>query len=303
MTSPYSGQAIGILGLSYSGSTVINYLFDTHTQIYGGSELIRLVSGKHDPYCAVCGKSCHYWTPENLKRTYLDGRGRLYANTASIFEKPIICDSSKQIKHFIQIMEEDHETTFSFIALSKHPIRHIASFVTNDLFRDLKLHTAEQIAVFQSAHPNQLLQFATATAERLLEFYDRLDQLKASALRRCPVISLQYESVIADPAEALQPLLAQLGLSYQAQMANFSAMEHHPIGGNMGPHAQTAARHAAGIPWGAVAEYRKQFYDASRDLTLDNKYQQTFSHDQIRQIEQLETVQRLVTRLGYSQLS
>jgi hypothetical protein len=303
MKSPYSGQAIGILGTSYSGSTVLNYLFDTHTHIYGGSELIRLVSGKHEPYCAVCGKSCRYWTPQNLTRTYVGGRSRLYSNTASIFGKPIICDSSKQIRHFIQIMEEDRETTFTFIALSKHPIRHIASFVTNDLFRRLEIKSEDEIAYLQSSNPNEILQFALTTAQRLLAFYDYLDKLELSALKQSSVFRVKYESVVSDPASVLQPVLDRLGLSYQAKMTDFSDVEHHPIGGNMGPHAQTAARHKADFRWGEVAEYRKKFYDRAQNLALDDKYQQTFLHEQIAKIEQMEPVQRLFVRLGYSQLS
>jgi hypothetical protein len=282
---------------------VLNYLFDTHTHIYGGSELIRLVSGKHDPFCAICGRNCAYWTPDNLAKTLRGGRGSLYATVASIFDKPIICDSSKQIRHFIDLMKTDKNTELTFISIIKHPIRHIASYVTNDFLRRRGVSTARDIAHVCSTEWNDVFAFVIETAELLLKFYARLDQLKTSALKDRPIIPMKYESLVANPQGSLLPVLSQFGVEYQPAMLQYSDSEHHPIGGNMGPHSQAASRQAAPVSWGEVADYRKQFYVKSRGLVLDDKYRQTFSDAQVAEIERLDQVQQLLARLAYAGLS
>jgi hypothetical protein len=192
----------------------------------------------------------------------------------------------------------------TFVSIRKHPLRHLASFVTNDLFKARELGARSQLAAFQSRHWDEILAFVVERAKRLLKFYDDLEQLKATDLKGCEVIAVKYDDVISDPASALGPTLEQVGLAYQPSMIDYSTASHHPIGGNLGPHAQRAMKKHIPFDWrGEVAQYRKDFYSTTSGMTMDNKYQETFSPAQVALIEELEPVREVMRRLTYSRLS
>ena len=55
---------IGILGTSFSGSTVLNLMLGAHPEIYAGGELSALILSRGQEGvagCTACGFSCPYW--------------------------------------------------------------------------------------------------------------------------------------------------------------------------------------------------------------------------------------------------
>lgn len=90
-----------IIGVSYCGSTLLNYILDSHPEIYGGGELHVLLRQGKRPRCKICGEQCVYWTPENLERP---GAEPFYTAIAEIFSTRIIADSSKNVFWFRERM-------------------------------------------------------------------------------------------------------------------------------------------------------------------------------------------------------
>lgn len=299
----YSGKTIAILGLSYCGSTVLNYVLDTHPSIYGGSELSRLFSERHSPSCAICGEECPYWTPERIAAISAAGPGQLYENLAALFRVPVICDSSKQLGHVLNVMESDAHTEFLFVVLTKHPLRHVASFVTNDFYKKARILAEEDIANTQETRHDEIMAFAMQAASRISDFHSLLTRRDKRLRQRGTVVTVTYESLMCDLPTALQPMLDFADLEYEPAMADYSAYEHHPIGGNMGPHVQTWKRHGVKGAWGATAGYRRTFYQQARNLVMDDKYRTTFSPRQIDILTGAHEIRELCGALGYEPLS
>jgi hypothetical protein len=277
MRRRYSKQTIGVLGLSYCGSTVLNYVLDTHPDIYGGSELYRLFANDKLPQCAICGRQCRYWTCNALDSVRDGGRGAFYANIASLMGARVICDSSKQPGHFIKIMRHDLETSFVFILLTKHPIRHVASFIANDYLKQRNRFTLPEIMNLQQLEQERSVEVAREYTAKILAFARQMEDRIPLFEARGTVLRMQYEEIIATLQGTLDPLLHLVGLEYVDAMSDFSRHEHHPIGGNMGPHLQTTGRQGAKLAYGRMSESRERFYTQSQSLVIDNKYREILS--------------------------
>src|ERR1700751_3026531 len=97
-------DVIGILGTSFSGSTLLNLMLGAHPSIYAGGELSALILNRGDPAiasCTACGVACRYWTETRRSE---GTKANLYTTVQQIFGKRIIVDSSKSIDGFKEVL-------------------------------------------------------------------------------------------------------------------------------------------------------------------------------------------------------
>lgn len=165
------------------------------------------------------------------------------------------------------------------VVLTKHPIRHVASFVTND-------------------RPNDRLGYAEERIAYLLRFYERVDEaLPALGTRSMRV---QYERLVSDAERVLGRILDLAGECFEPSMLDFAGAEQHPFGGNRGPAVQVRRRRGQATKWDPRAEHRRAFYETAQGLRLDDKYREAFSDDELLTLTRSPRLRGLCEQLGYS---
>lgn len=288
-------QAIGVLGPSYCGSTLLNYMLGSHPSIYGGSELRRLFDMDPKRSCAVCGPSCRLWSTENLTAANQAGPDGLYDFLRRLMARPVICDASKSIDHFLRIPPEP----FTWVVMTKHPLRSLASFTINRLYRDTSAPDLARARA--SVTDDEFTTFVREHVKRLSKFYAHLERERAHFESLGDVRYLSYEQVATASEEALSAVLDGSGLTVDPTMLDYANKEHHPIGGNTGPHSQ--ARRKAGRPrtWTGRASYNRGFYESTDGIRLDDKWRDAFTDRQIEQVTGARGFAVLCARLGYEE--
>jgi sulfotransferase family protein len=287
---------IGILGTSFSGSTVLNLMLGAHPAIYAGGELSALIlsrgqAGVAD--CSACGFSCRYW--DERARSAVT-TANLYREVQKIFGRKWIVDSSKSIDWFNDVLrsEEHRRVTATYVLMVKHPIRYLASCIAN-IAADKPRGRTRGIFTTLSASRSRAA-FLDELAADLNRFYEQFFWCFGKSVGGATFHLMHYERLIDDPAGSLAPLLCSLGLSYVPEMADFFRKEYHQIGGNAGPIYQLGH----GWPKGAdIAPARKSFYEQGAALRIDNKYRELLSAPEIARLRAHPVVRQLCDRLGY----
>jgi len=287
--------AIGVLGPSYCGSTLLNYMLGSHPSIYGGSELRRLFDADPRRRCAVCGPACRLWTRENLATANQAGPGGLYDFLRNLTDRPVICDASKSVDHFLRIAPEP----FTWVVMTKHPLRSLASFTINRLYRDTSAPDLAQAR--GSVTDEEFTAFVREQVKRLAKFYAHVERERAYFESHGDVVYLSYEQVATAPEEALKTVLDGSGLTVDPTMLDYASKEHHPIGGNTGPHSQARRKAGRSRTWTGRATYNRHFYESTDGIRLDDKWRDAFTDRQIELVTGARGFAALCTRLGYDQ--
>lgn len=284
-------KVLAVHGMSYSGSTLLSLMLDTHSAIYGGGELHWLLERKKkklDFYsgCAHCFENCKFWTHENMEGI---NEKKFYAHISNVFKKKIILDASKMPDWFEYIKNEQIESAVEFvdILLIKHPLRQLASIISNIVFRQL-----QDLSKIEGVFYDEMEKWI----RRCSKFYEPFFQTVGSEKRQFTFL-LRYEDLVLSPEQALFPLLKSLGIGYESKLKNCYDFPHHIIGGNAGASYQILKT------WVAKKEethpIRKKQYQNHRGVFLDNKYREIFSPGQLEWLRNHDGVQKLNDVLGY----
>lgn len=291
-------NVVPVLGMSYCGSTVFNYMMDSHSAVYGGGELHWLTHADKSDLdwtveCTTCRERCPLWTKERIDAMSAAG---FYAAVSELMEADIIVDTSKDPGWFKRIIDPslNPDCRFLPVVLTKHPVRHLSSFVcARDEWHDL-FPSDGRPGLFKARKRRRILEelidYMEAFYEQVFEFLADIESLEQYRI-------LRYEDVVTDPENALVPLLEGLGIGYQAGMSDCFAGVHHQIGGNAGPIYQAVNR------WPSerdrIHEVRRDQYESKRELFVDQKFRQIFTRDEIRWCRERPAVRELSSRLHY----
>jgi hypothetical protein len=289
-------RVIGILGTSFSGSTVLNLMLGAHPEIYAGGELSALILSRGDETasgCTACGFGCRYW---NEAARAAVTKVNVYREVERIFGKPVIVDSSKSIDWFNEVLasDEHHGIDATYVLMVKHPIRYLSSCLTN-----IASHRPRRAALgmLDRLSPARMRRaFLEELIEDLDGVYDDFFARYARTVAGATFHLMHYERMVADPHAALAPLLRSLALTFVPEMDDFFHSTYHQIGGNAGPVYQLGHGWPKG---GEPVDIRKRFYEAGAALRIDNKYEQLLSDSELTQLLLHPTVRKLCDRLGY----
>ncbi len=313
---------IAVLGLSYCGSTLLNFMLDSHPDIYGGGELLWLLRKKYgdgatNVQCTHCHEHCSFWTPEALSEVC---ESRFYDYIGGLFNVRVLVDTSKNPSWFENIRKHpsNREAHFVYVILTKHPIRHIASFFTNTLYRksdDYLLNALARLFSYQlplsSKGRSQAKMFIDKRLKKrflssiirlIYGYYYNLFMNIARTSGGSPVQVIQYENLVACPEVTLSPVLELCGLEYVSSMQQCFKYPHHQIGGNAGPIYQASHSRIWGDADDPGNALRKKQYDLHSGIFLDNKYQKLFDSHEIRWLSSIKSVSSLCKMLGYNTL-
>ncbi|WP_011579589.1 MULTISPECIES: hypothetical protein [Chelativorans] len=289
-------KVFGILGKSYSGSTVLNHVLNSAPGVVGASELWRLrKSAKYG--CAICGGQCRVWTKPAREAISAASDGEFYWRVGDAAGTPLLVDASKSIMHFSRDVVSAARLAgvdFQFVLVAKNPLAHVASHLYNkSAVVDRRLGTYADVRAFLDTQEGSIL--AKAFLAQLRSYYRDALERPRPWLRDVPLIRI--EDVVTNPVTITEPASLFFGIPRN----NFAVdawgdAEIHPIGGNSGPLVQTKA---GGAFKSATDADRLDAYRAHSGLFIDEKWRQFMPERLVRDIIDDPLYDELVALLGY----
>ncbi|NBC97307.1 MAG: hypothetical protein GVY27_13255 [Deinococcus-Thermus bacterium] len=203
MTDAPNGRigVIHILSLAFSGSTWLNLMLGSHRRAFSVGEMKKRLRDPDTP-CTVHGADCAFWprfdanAPGNpLRRVAeLAGRDVLVVNNTRAVLPAQ--DQPEVDGRFVHLVRDGRAVAASMIRKGMCPSMWAAA---RTIVHELRRH------------------------ERLLRRY-----------RRDRVLTVRYETLVADPETELRRICAFAGLDFEPGMLEFHRREHHYLGGNRG---------------------------------------------------------------------
>ncbi len=258
-------DVINIFGMSYSGSTLLNFMLDCVAEVYGGGELHWLLT-QHAPgqtykaHCTHCKENCPIWTPAVCSG--IESKG-FYSTIAGLTDAKVIVDTSKMLSWFIerQNMAESN-ITYHNVLLVKHPLRHITSLLTN-----------AGVTATEDKHD---------AIEKAIGTFDSYYRETFGYLQKNSSLIVHYEDLVLQNLQTINRILSLVDLKHNRQTLDCFDYVHHQIGGNAGP------IYLATKEWPTKRheqpKERLKHYESKTGVFIDNKYQEFLNDAEINHI-------------------
>lgn len=243
---------IFLVGANYSGSTLLDVIFDTHSEVVGVGELLQYPIAVSKNYPCSCDKKlndCQFWQNVFKKinpRTRLgisrnktdflldkDNYFYCYGKQREPVDLPAWLEKMEQIYKSI-LIQSNKEFVFDS---SKDPLIGEALLKSNKL--DIVLvHLVRDgrgsVSSFKNIHPEVELSLMDRLGimYRWLVVNLKMEVIKRRYPDKC--FYLSYENFVRNPEELLKKLINELGINFERSMLKFDEKIHHQAGGNIG---------------------------------------------------------------------
>ena len=264
--APHCRGAIVLLGTSYCGSSLVNAVLDSHSQVAGGGELHWLVSKHARGVCAICGDNCQVWTPDVRQSITAEN---VWDTCAALTRKSFVLDTSKMKDWFVDFLPKVKQERIITV-MGKHPIRLASSFMEKARRRDDMKQYRDIGFLMERIASSYKFIFDNYKIEMMLKYEDFVESLESSS----------------------NAILKKFDLAFEQPMLNWQKDQHHYIGGNPGPRFQLQREL---VP---EADFIKTKYD--RDgVFLDDSYLDVLSEAEIAQISASDGAKYMCDKFGY----
>lgn len=297
-------RVVQIVGVPYSGSTVLGYILNATPGWFFGSEVYRLLPAYDNKVggpqkCAFCGDGCPYWEPELL--TELRGQDRT-AGVSRVYEA--FASRHRDVDVFIDGTNSHERYAGSWsdtqVVAAKHPLRLASSHLYNQPER-FGLGQNPPFADFRATlaeHPAQAVRRARWVLRTALHAYRKLMQAAPHAH------VVRTDALHEESFAELARLREFLGSSHDRDsVVAFSRHEVHPIGGNKAPFWQRVDAGAPAARQPQARNERREYYtraaDQLGDYRVDDKWRELLPDDVIAGIVELPPFEKLSDMLGY----
>lgn len=293
-------SVVALMGISYCGSTLLNFMLDSHPAIAGGGEvhsLINFFGNGYSRQCSFCRDNpCPTWQKDRVEALKAEG---FYGDLADIMGTRVIVDSSKTPKWFEASTKfaANRPTEFYPVVIVKHPIRHLCSLLVNSIRAKIKDPKVWDAFLHDRAARRQAI--GEVTNNRLIQEYNQIFNAVTRAFGSRKPLLVHYEGLVLDPNRELTPLLSDLGLGYDPVMESCFERPHHQIGGNSGTNFQYHRDESRIKSPGGIVE---SFYTNLKGISMDNKYQAFFTEQEMAWLHDDPIVQAICSKFGYQGL-
>jgi hypothetical protein len=291
-----------VVGMPYSGSTLLSFILGCNEKVYNGSDLHHL-NGERKGVCSMHKDKCPVFDKAALEKVYgaFSNCDDWYDSIANATGRPYIFDASKQLSFFKEVLPKTNKKVV-VIALNKHPIRALSSDIYNRLFaRQLKMETLPEIRQYMISNVKEVQAFISKRLDALVADIEQRAALLESVKSRENIIEimhLSYETYVENPEETFTEILSLYGLNYDSSFIDYTNFEHHPVTGNMAPIWKV--KNSGKVAKIDEKNFRKSFYlKDSSSIVIDNKYRDLFSVKEITWIESQPQYKVLLDVLGY----
>ncbi len=252
---------IFIMSTSHSGSTLLDLILGSHSQILSGGEINHtwdsglmknypaplthadishpaLINLNRTCSCGLPGVSCSYWQ-EVLKNLRKPGKSRqahaLEAATRAMLDaagRNFLCDSSKNTEWLEQYLLNDHFRP-QIIHLLRDPRAVGYSFKRKGEFlkkkaginnqREMDAYLIHTLRRNKNTYeyPHAVFNWMRGNLKRMRKF---------SEIGNYQMVL--YENLVCHPVETIKTILFKLGLAYEPSMAEYQCQTHHILEGN-----------------------------------------------------------------------
>ena len=298
-----SVSVLGLVGLSFSGSTVLNYVLGSHKGVYGGSELYRLIDKDPDKHCGCswCHDGCPVLTDERIAML---SRDDFYVPLSSFTGKDKIVDTSKNLPWFEKMFPRQAKqgVSSSILLLTKHPLRHLAAYMGwqhDYLFKCGLRSVVKRMLVDPSTAFSRQKMHLSYWLDVIADFYEKFDT--SPLLKEFSHFRIKYEDFVERTAISLKEPLERWGLEFDPRAINYSNFEQHGVGGNGGVIRMINTEERIKRFRSRSADYILDFYDNCEGLTMDDSYKDAFSEQIVCWIKGLPKYRRLCEVLSYDE--
>ncbi len=215
-----------------SGSTLLDFLIGSHSDVVSGGELIDLPSRgsarKEGGQQCTCGASitdCGHWRAVNAELLASAGQSidslALHSSDSDVFRRDnlaLFCAMSAVSKcHFVVDSSKRHFRLERLLAIPELDVRvvHLVRHPCGVTYSHIR-------SGGNVSFPSYGLGFSYLRGElRILRLLSDKDHH-----------FVRYEDLVRDPATVLATLMDWLGLAYEPSQLEWSDTQHHSVGGN-----------------------------------------------------------------------
>jgi len=261
-------SAVMICGAGHSGSTLLGMILGSHTDAFymGEGGKARYLGDEKKPLrkrvCKICGEDCPVWAGFEW-----DGETPLYSKVAAHVGKSVIIDSTKD-ENWIQARSTEVRSAAGKAVLLL-------------LSRDGRAVVNSRLRKYPERDAGGQIQAwvdKMASAQALFDAFDG------------PKMHVRYEDLAENSGATIESLCGLIGLDYQPAMADFSAVEHHVLGGNSGTQF-IAARSRYEDPDDAFVSLgsrtRDYYENHSGEIELDLRWKTEMKPEHLALFEQM----------------
>jgi hypothetical protein len=276
-----SGSTIGIVGHSYSGSTVLSLMLGGAHEVFATCELEELRRRPPVARCRLCREACSFWTPDFVQQCAATDRLHeiILDRAMTRLGKRILVSADKNPRIYHRAMQRGDRID-GFLLLFKRPEGHAFSFMTHERC-DLAAALDEYAVI----------------CTRSLELLAQSDR---------PHLVVDYDDLARSPVATLTRICAFFGITFAADMIEYwrHPRRFHTLSGNSGAYAQFFE------PPRAAAEleqaYWKEEYSPAHgrwllthlhEIALDEKWREGLSGAQQEEIHRHRGSQETFERL------
>lgn len=264
----------GIAGTSFSGTTLLSFLFGAHSKVFSTGEACQLFAylrnndSKNESVrtCSIHHDRCKFWTPAFIKQCEDAHISTLYDRVSAFLpSSTLVMHSFKDSKRYGRLANSSNLN--GLIMLFKRPVAYYYS---------AKVH--EQKTTQQAA--NNYVKV-------------NVQILDLAARKNIPILPVFYDDFATNPETVLSKLCDWIGLSYEPQMTEpWNQTDRlHTIGGNAGTYMHVwDERTREGVLnseyWEKEhsEENRQWILNNFRSIKLDEKWK-LLPSEEIREIE------------------
>ena len=231
---------IYLLGAGHSGSTLLNMIMDSHSQIFGAGELFMYTKLKRRDFFCGCGKplaSCSFWKAvfSGLNLTNLEICRKKFdflLNKKNYFDaytrQPINIEKYVELNEKIYRKIQKHSRKKVIFDSSKHPER--AELLLKS--RNLDITFLHLVRDGRGVAWSYRSKMSLLKGMRLW----LMRNLKIEIIKRrnnVKYIFIRYEDFAKNPEQIVKFILKRMGLAFEPEMMEIRGAKNHQVGGNI----------------------------------------------------------------------
>ena len=280
---------IGILGISYCGSTLLCYLLGYNDQIFsvGESHWLLDVTSKISPgtrhdSCVICrekeDKKCEFYTDEfKASLTWDNMMSKISERAKLLYNKDICLYSDKHESNYIRMLK--HNKLDKAIILFKRPQGWVYSFIRHDT------------NIYKNLTRRQLLLMGINTYNN---FYK--GTIRFCKEQKLTPIFLFYEDLAAHTEDTLKRLCKEFNVEYQSKMLKYWENKNfHQIGGNGSPKVSMFEKDKFKQLYQGESKESKWYRKIRKKIVLDERWKTELNPQEIETIQKHQCMDLFAT--------